>query len=236
MYAARLGALRAALHAVTTAAAGEQAVHRQNPSKNPITSVGVDAVLGALLRAWEEVKAASACVRLLYAAGQQDIYVQVQLERTLDTQASARAGAAGLQAPLAALRARPGEPAGGLAGAPGATAAGRSCRAPARQCGRQNVFGLGRMAGLLGRMAKGWAECSTREGFLGVFGSNVHNSGVYGPISQGSGPQGRVCLFCQTALAGRMLSAGGQNPAGQIGRQLPATLGAAMLKLPACNT
>lgn len=57
-YAARLGALRAALHAAADTTANAGAAHALNPGANPRKSAGVEAVLGALLRAWEEVKAA----------------------------------------------------------------------------------------------------------------------------------------------------------------------------------
>ena len=49
-YAARLAALRASLHAAADAAS--------DPNTDPKIPAGVEAVLGALLRAWEEVKAA----------------------------------------------------------------------------------------------------------------------------------------------------------------------------------
>ena len=58
-YAARLAALRAALHASADAAADAGAAHGRNPSMDPRpgATAGVEAVLGALVRAWEEVKA-----------------------------------------------------------------------------------------------------------------------------------------------------------------------------------
>ena len=55
-YAARLGALCVALHAAADAAV--EVSQAPNPRTDPESITGMDAVLGALLHAWEEVNAA----------------------------------------------------------------------------------------------------------------------------------------------------------------------------------